>query len=399
MTGIISLHGLEKVAAQSGTELSYDKTQPDTLQLRAGSWGGRLMRNLKLAFGKGQTDQRAGHMAAKTTVLDSLVAHFGPEIGNQAFRAGVGRPGANGGWETSADHPIAGRHIAKMLKVAKEEMYKQHDLLRMKQISIGGMAGPFSKGVCQAATTDWFRRIDKGLPTWQDSSKAQPRRDELLPEPPAQRASVDWERKRARLRDIQQHGQQNDPAGRFAEAGTLYVRGEALYSDQKITSGKTLGEMTGELATALKSSADKRLTAGGPKDGFWQLDVKIAGHLYGSVGHTIGIHMTNPYVDSEGRIGPAMVHVFDANKSEAVVPVDQFPAWLATHVEKRYGGRVMRVQLNEVEREPIKPREDFDLAAVEPGADPRRQVVLGRRGPEADIQGRPPDPGRRATGA
>ena len=272
----------------------------------------------------------------------------------KAFRAGIGRSSAAGGWQTSADHPIAGRHIATMLKVAKEEMYKQHDLLRMKQISIGGMAGPFSKGVCQAATTDWFRRIDKGLPTWQDASKAQPGPDELLPEDPPQRASVDWERKRARLRDIQEQGQRSDPAGRFAKAGTIYVRGAGVYSDQKSASGKTLGQMTLELGAELKKSADDRLTANGPKDGFWQLDVKLAGHLYGSVQHTIGIHMTNPYVGTDGRIQPAMVHVFDANKSESVVPLDQFPAWLATHVEKRYGGRLLQVQLSEVERQDVK---------------------------------------------
>jgi hypothetical protein len=112
--------------------------------------------------------------------------------------------------------------------------------------------------------------------------------------------------------------------------------------------------MTRELGAELKKSGDDRLTANGPRDGFWQLDVKLAGHLYGSVQHTIGIHMTNPYVGTDGRIQPAMVHVFDANKSEAVVPLEQFPAWLATHVEKRYGGRLLQVQLSEVERQDVK---------------------------------------------
>jgi hypothetical protein len=364
MPGNISLHNLERMAAKPDVELRYDKAQPDKVLSRSGSWGGRLMRNLKIAFGADRTDRHEGYMDAKGIVRDSLIAHFGAEIGNKAFRAGIGRQGAGGTWTTSADHPIAGRHIATMLKVAKEEMYKQHDLLRMKQISIGGMAGPFSKGVCQAATTDWFRRIDKGLPTWQDASKAQPGPDELLPEAPPQRAGVDWERKRARLRDIQAQGQRRDPAGRFANAGTIYERGTGIYSDQKSASGKALGQMTRELGAELKKSADQLLTADGPKDGFWQLDVKLAGHLYGSVGHTIGIHMTNPYVDTDGRIRPAMVHVFDANKSESVVPLDQFPAWLATHFEKRYGGRLLQVQMNEVERKDVNT-----LDQPQPGGD------------------------------
>jgi hypothetical protein len=89
------------------------------LRNKEGSWGGRLARNIKIATGEARGAKQASYRQAKEHVLESLINLYGKEIGHKAFRAGVGRARADGGWETSANHPLTGRHVKRMLDAAE----------------------------------------------------------------------------------------------------------------------------------------------------------------------------------------------------------------------------------------------------------------------------------------
>jgi hypothetical protein len=119
MPHTFSLDSLRRLAGTPDTELisTQEGRHGREPAYKEGSWGGRLMRNLSIPF-TDRSDQQQRYMAAKHDVLRSLQQIYGKEIGRKAFRAGVGQPSETGGWETSANHPLAGRHIARMLEVA-----------------------------------------------------------------------------------------------------------------------------------------------------------------------------------------------------------------------------------------------------------------------------------------
>jgi hypothetical protein len=97
-----------------------DGKQHATVQ--EGSFGGRLVRNLKV-LGAGENDrlvQRQEYGLAKVAVFDELAKIYGKDIAEQAFQAGVGRVDQHGYHGTSANYPLNGRHIAKMLQTADE---------------------------------------------------------------------------------------------------------------------------------------------------------------------------------------------------------------------------------------------------------------------------------------
>ncbi|MFO1058437.1 MAG: hypothetical protein U1E53_15900 [Dongiaceae bacterium] len=114
----LTLDRLHDIAGRPDAEL---RMAPDrsALEERDGSWSGRVMRNLKIAAGADREAQQTGYRLAKVAVLQALIDAYGEEIGTKAFRAGVGRPLGETGWQTSADHPVTGRHIERMLREAE----------------------------------------------------------------------------------------------------------------------------------------------------------------------------------------------------------------------------------------------------------------------------------------
>ncbi len=92
-----------------------------------GTFLGRMVRNLKINFGEDRIKKQEAYIAAKETVRTSLHQIYGEEIGEKAFRSGVGHY-ENGRWGTSANHPLTGRNIAKMLKAADEELHRYPEL-------------------------------------------------------------------------------------------------------------------------------------------------------------------------------------------------------------------------------------------------------------------------------
>lgn len=96
---------------------------PGTIEVREGTLGGRIARNLKIATGAENREvKQAEYGGAKKAVLDAMIAHYGEAIGTMAFRSALGRTHADGSFETSHDHPITGRHIETMLQVAQDEV-------------------------------------------------------------------------------------------------------------------------------------------------------------------------------------------------------------------------------------------------------------------------------------
>ncbi|MEJ0017160.1 MAG: hypothetical protein WDN25_11465 [Acetobacteraceae bacterium] len=93
-----------------------------------GSLGGRMMRNLKIAFGEDREDKQAANRDMKLAVRQSLVEIYGEDIGERAFRAGVGHLTSDGKWDISVDHPLTGRHVAKMLQAADEELAQRQPI-------------------------------------------------------------------------------------------------------------------------------------------------------------------------------------------------------------------------------------------------------------------------------
>lgn len=113
----LTLDRLQDIAGRPDTGLRMGADKSGTEE-REGSWGGRVMRNLKAATGAVREAQRTGYRLAKVAVLQALIDAYGKEIGIKAFRAGVGRPLGEKGWQTSADHPVTGRHVERMLREA-----------------------------------------------------------------------------------------------------------------------------------------------------------------------------------------------------------------------------------------------------------------------------------------
>jgi hypothetical protein len=319
-----------------------------------GSWGGRLIRNLKLIFSAPTTEERRANIDAKEAVALSLKATFGDDIGSKAFRAHIGRAASGGGWESSSANPITGRHIAAMIETAQKELAGRHDDSKMQQISIGGMAGPFSKGVCKGATMEWFRRIDSGRPTWRHEPDQAGTMRQL------NRNSIDWEQKRERLQAIQDHGQLAEP--QFLQTGKFY-RPNQLHGNLAIPSGRVGLDIGEEFAQQLFQSAAQR---NGDPNQFWQLNATLAGRVWGSVDHAIGIKVERVPNSNTNTPADYMVSVFDANEREAVnIPGNRFGAWLSAHMTDSYGDRVKGMILNDVVKiDPHMPSPDTNEADV-----------------------------------
>jgi hypothetical protein len=202
---------------------------------------------------------------------------------------------------------------------------RAYDVVRMQQISFRGMAGLFSRGVCNAATMDWFRRIEAGLPTWKHVGGT--------PEDPLHQVEeVDWQGMRPRLQRIQAHGTSEDPLFE----GYLYERVEPLSWSQLQPSHESRSSIASQLARDIIGNARNQFNQEPPPaHAFFQLDIALKGRLWGQVGHTTGIHIAQPQLGAD-----LTVHFFDANSREAQIPEGQFEQWLAEHLESRYGSRL-----------------------------------------------------------
>jgi hypothetical protein len=92
------------------------------IEAREGSWGGRLVRNLKVNLGdEDRSQKKAEYGDAKRAVFDALVKEYGLDVARKAFVAGAGRLSAQGGVESSVDHPLNGRQISRMIERAEIE--------------------------------------------------------------------------------------------------------------------------------------------------------------------------------------------------------------------------------------------------------------------------------------
>ncbi|MBV8392260.1 MAG: hypothetical protein JOY81_03670 [Alphaproteobacteria bacterium] len=341
MSGIINQTALNRYAGNSAIEVrgGSDGAAPTET---AGSWAGRLWRNLTLIFGSGPSAaERTANTAAKNRTLAELQATFGQDIGTRAFRAHIGKSDGQDGWMSSSAHPITGRHITRMVETAHKLKAAEYDHSRMQQISVGGMAGPLSKGVCKAATVEWFRRIDNGQRTWRHDASG-----------PLLRASVDWQAKRERLQAIQAGGQSADPQQLFRDR--IYVAQQPLHSEP--VAGK-VGLDTGQrFADQLFASARERFAPGSATahddNQFWQINVTLAGRVQGSIDHATGIHVTRVPGSNTDTPADFRVRVFDANARETVeIPGERFGTWLSSHMTDQYGDRVRRMDLADVTKQ------------------------------------------------
>jgi hypothetical protein len=346
---IINQTSLDRYTRDPNLEIRKDNTN-NTVSEKTGSLGGRLVRELSVIFGSGPSKtEKTSIMEAKQQTLKELQAVFGDKIGLKAFRAHIGESDGRGGWITSAANPITGRHIIAMVETAKKEFAREYDDSRMRQISIGGMAGPFSKGVCKAATMEWFRRIDNGKPTWRHEDGGQ-----------LDRKGIDWEAKRARLQKIQDDGQGQDPRGLFDQR--IYVTGQPFYLEQ-IEGGRVDLDKGNELAHSLFDSARQRFDDEDDPNQFWQLNVNLSGRIGGRVDHAIGIHVTRVPGQDTGTERDFVVHVFDSNRREAIdIPGEKFGIWLSSHMTRSYDDRVNSMMLMDVTKQaPSKKETDQEI--------------------------------------
>jgi hypothetical protein len=119
----LSLSDLNHLARLGDVELrAPDRDGGRRIEQGQGWCGGRLMRNLRVGLGdEDRTGKRDSYMAVKQAVLKALEDEYGAEVAKRAFVAGAGRIGERGEVESSADHPLTGRHIRKMLEHAETE--------------------------------------------------------------------------------------------------------------------------------------------------------------------------------------------------------------------------------------------------------------------------------------
>ncbi|MFO1058433.1 MAG: hypothetical protein U1E53_15880 [Dongiaceae bacterium] len=96
----VDLQQLRNWGAEKNLELySAGQGKDREIQGSEGSWGGRLMRNLKIPF-QDRSSIQEQYRQAKHDVLQALKAAYGEEIGLKAFR-----PASAGRARTAAGRP------------------------------------------------------------------------------------------------------------------------------------------------------------------------------------------------------------------------------------------------------------------------------------------------------
>jgi hypothetical protein len=142
---------IRKVAGENGHQM-------DEVVTKQRWFGGRLARHHKIQWGEDRTAKRGEYVQAKLDVLDSLRRIYGTEIGERAFKAHIGRT-IDGVHQTSADHPITGRHIQKMLKTAERDLRQQIVLQKFNR----DFRDSDGKVMSEHATAAWMVSKSVGL--------------------------------------------------------------------------------------------------------------------------------------------------------------------------------------------------------------------------------------------
>ncbi|MFO1058438.1 MAG: hypothetical protein U1E53_15905 [Dongiaceae bacterium] len=170
---------MQNLRAWAGRDLELRAVAEDgQATVRAGerNFGGRLARNLKIGLlNEDRGAKQAQYRDAKDAVLAALKREYGEAIGLKAFRAAVGRARADGGWETSADHPLTGRQIERMLSVADRERDRTAPVrrllgddgpLRLERIEGTGPRGRMSPGEALGSV---LADLDREIQAWREA--------------------------------------------------------------------------------------------------------------------------------------------------------------------------------------------------------------------------------------
>jgi hypothetical protein len=91
-------------------------------------------------------------------VRNALKRTYGDEIGERAFRAGIGEM-RNGQHMTSGGDPITGRHIQKMIKAAEKEIAQ---LEGVQDFGDRGFRDQSGRAMTEQATAFWMNRMAQG---------------------------------------------------------------------------------------------------------------------------------------------------------------------------------------------------------------------------------------------
>jgi hypothetical protein len=305
----ITTSDLARFARQSDVELRVivnGEGQPQ-IDERHGWLGGRLARGLKIAFGKeDRTQKQQQYRLAKSEVLKALKKSYGDEIGERAFRAGVGEM-RDGQHRTSSDHPITGRHIQKMIEVAEREIAQ---IEGVRDFGRNGFRDQTGRAMTERATAFWMNKMAQG--------QGSPNLNDV---------------------EVMQQIQQS-PSGRFKVGDLHYgLRSEPVPGVRgRMAPGLTVMD---SVAQDLIRDIGEKFPPPNPGNqqyfapefvpshGFWTIALELPKPLGGSTEHTIGI-----CVD---RDDPNTIRVFDANRREVAIPRDQFAGWLSAHIKDVYG--------------------------------------------------------------
>jgi hypothetical protein len=297
----ITTSDLARFARQSDVELRVivnGEGQPQ-IDERHGWLGGRVARGLKIAFGKeDRTTKQQEYLSAKREVLKALKKAYGDEIGERAFRAGVGEM-RDGQHRTSSDHPITGRHIQKMIEVAEREIAQ---IEGVRDFGRNGFRDQTGRAMTERATAFWMNKMAQG--------QGSPNLDDV-----------------GEMQQIEQ-----SPSGRFKVGDLHYgLRGERVQGQRgRMAPGLT---MTSSVGRDLIEDIDRKFQQEPDRThGFWTIDLEMSGGgpaLGRGRKHVIGI-----FVD---RSDPNTIRVFDANRREVAIPRDQFAGWLSAHIKDVYG--------------------------------------------------------------
>jgi hypothetical protein len=157
----ITSSDLARFARQSNVELRVAPNQQNEQQIetRHGTLFGRLGRTLKIIFrSEDRTQKIQEYMTAKAEVRNALKRTYGDEIGERAFRAGIGEM-RNGQHMTSGGDPITGRHIQKMIKAAEKEIAQ---LEGVQDFGDRGFRDQSGRAMTEQATAFWMNRMAQG---------------------------------------------------------------------------------------------------------------------------------------------------------------------------------------------------------------------------------------------
>jgi hypothetical protein len=380
----LSLTDLNRIARQADLEV---RVEGEAIQTKEGSWGGRVMRGLKVGVLAGvvaedRTAKREGYGQAKNAVLQALKKEYGDDIGERAFLKGAGRLKDGKVW-SSSDHPLTGRQIRLMIEHA--EAARDHRLGmtkdRLEALALtgdreltggvvgvvsqaGGVGGRVARGfkiafgpegarehrteyheaknqVMQALKRAYGddlaeRAFLAGAGRRNEAGRVESSRDHPLTGDHvrkmldhARSEAARFDAKQPRL-DLGSDGWARERSG-LAE-GKLEL-GEALVEIERSPLEGTLP--VAELADRLlQEIEDRPRERGAPQHLFWSVGLGDRGSLT--------IHLD--------RENPEFVRVLDPGRRDAKVPRAELAGWLAAHLGDAHGEAVREASLHRAEQ-------------------------------------------------